>query len=93
MSNFSSIGRLTSQLQAVAASMRQFYPQTSQRRFNIWEVVQIVALCILLPGFWYLRRKREESKSITRSSMEPSIDHGKSNGSASVTRKVADVNG
>jgi hypothetical protein len=91
MSNTSS--RLNSHLQAVAASLRQLYPQISQGKFNIWEMVQIAAACSLVPGFWYLKRKRKESKSMSWTSSEPSINDGITNGSAGAIRKSIDISG
>lgn len=85
-------GRLNSQLQAVTASLCQLYPQISQGKFNIWEMVQIAAVCSLVPGLWYLRR-RKDSKSTSWSSSESTINDGMTNGSAVTIRKNVDING
>jgi hypothetical protein len=63
---------LRAQYQNLIASFRQVYPQISQGKLNIWDMVQIVALCSLLPGCWYLRTKRKEGKSMSWSSTESS---------------------
>jgi hypothetical protein len=83
-------GRLNSQLQAVAASFRQLYPQISQGKFNMWEMAQIAVVCSLVPGFWYLK-KRIESKSTSWSRSETSCD-GMANGSTVAIRKNVDIN-
>ena len=78
---------LRAQYQNLIASFRQVYPQISQGKLNIWEMVQIVALCSLLPSFWYLRTKRKEAKSMSWSSTESS-----SNGTA-IGQETVEING
>ena len=78
---------LRAQYQNLIANFRQVYPQISQGKLNIWEMVQIVALCSLLPGFWYLRTKRKEAKSMSWSSTESS-----SNGTA-IGQETVEING
>jgi hypothetical protein len=50
-------------LQSTAAGFRHLYPHIAQGRPDFWEVVQLMAWCSLLPGFWYLRRRRKEPTS------------------------------
>ena len=85
-------GRVNSQLEAVATSLRQLYPQISQGKFNVWEAIQIAVMCSVFPGLWYLRR-RIEIKSTWWSSSESSISDGMVNGSARAGRKNVDING
>jgi hypothetical protein len=85
-------GRISSQLQAVAARLRQFYPQISQGKFNLWEMVHIAALCSILPGLWYLKA-RKENKPISSTRSEGSINDGTTNGSVVTIRKNIDING
>lgn len=60
--------RANALLQIGLASLRRLYPQISQGRFNAWELVQVMAWCSLLPGFWYLQRTRKEGISLPWSS-------------------------
>lgn len=79
---------------SAAASLRQFYPQIAQGKFNIWQMASIVAVCGLVPGLWYFqRRRRGDSKSVSLTSSEPSIRDGMTNGSAVTVQKSVDVNG
>jgi hypothetical protein len=60
--------RMNALLQTGLASLRHLYPQISQGRLNAWELVQVMAWCSLLPGFWYLQRTRREGISLPWSS-------------------------
>jgi hypothetical protein len=60
--------RMNALLQTGLASLRHLYPQISQGRFNAWELVQVMAWCSLLPGFWYLQRTRRDGISLPWSS-------------------------
>ena len=60
--------RANALLLTVVSSFRHLYPQTSQGRLNFWELVQVMAWCSLLPGFWYLQRRRREGMSKIQSS-------------------------
>ena len=54
---------LANQLQVLVGRFRYAYPQITQGKLNIWEMVQVAVLCSLLPGLWYLRQTRQERKS------------------------------
>ncbi|KAG0648933.1 Polynucleotide 5 -triphosphatase [Hyphodiscus hymeniophilus] len=84
-------GTPSSQLQAVAANLRQLYPHISQGRFNLKEVIQITAVCGLIPGLWYLNKWRE-SKSTSWTSSESSVNDGMTNGSAVKIQKNVNIN-
>ena len=62
--------RLNTLLQTCVSSFRHLYPQTSQGRLNVWEVVQVMAWCSLLPGLWYLQRK-PKAKSADKEGKAP----------------------
>lgn len=58
----------SSSLHALWDGFRQTYPHIAQGNPNVWEMVQIVALCSLLPGIFYLRRGRKDSKTFSLAS-------------------------
>ena len=49
----------------IAESLRHRYPSITSGKPNIWEMVQIAALCSLIPGIWYFRVKHKDRKSLT----------------------------
>jgi hypothetical protein len=74
-SNISRISK-TFQFRSLYSGIRQFYPQAFEGRLGIWEVIQIVAMCSVLPGCWFLlRRRRSDGKSLSTSSGEISDVH------------------
>jgi hypothetical protein len=60
---------------AVVEYVRQYYPQTLRGNFSVGEMVQLTALCSLVPSIWYWRMRQREGKSFSLSSTEgPSHD-------------------
>lgn len=95
------LSRPSTNLQALLEGFRQTYPQISRGEPSVWEMVQIAALCSLLPGLFYLRRTRKDSKSLSLASTEYSNngmcveqEGSDSNGKSSldILRTVADNN-
>lgn len=80
--------KLLMPLKAVANSACRLYRHTT--KLDIWDMVQIAALCSVLPAFWYLRGKRRKGKSLSCSSTDASL-----NGAAkeSTPKTSVDING
>lgn len=69
-SNISKIFK-TFQFSSLCSSVQQLYPQLSGGRFGVWDFLQVLAMCSVLPGCWLLfrrRRRRTEVKSLATSS-------------------------
>jgi hypothetical protein len=62
-----STGRLASGRQAVVDLVRRYLPQAAEGKLTIWDMVQITALCGVIPGFWYLQRQLRRKYSDTGS--------------------------
>jgi hypothetical protein len=78
---------LASQLHSLVSTLRQAYPHVSQGRLNIWELVQIMAVCSILPGLFYFQRRWRESKTTSWAPTQVSHD------SLPNGRKSVDING
>jgi hypothetical protein len=83
-----SSSKLLLPLKAVANSACRLYNHTTKR--DILDMVQIAALCSVLPAFWYLRGRRRKGKSLSCSSTDASL-----NGAAKklTPRNSVDING
>lgn len=78
------------QLQVLLSSLRQLYPQFSQGRPALWEMVGVAALCGLLPGIWWFRRVRTDGKTLVSSSVDTSESDG---ANVQSPRDAEEVNG
>jgi hypothetical protein len=72
----------------ILSSIHKAYPQISQRKISFSEMVQIAALCSIVPALWFLRRKRQDKKLQPWTSDDASSVH-----EAMVRREHADSNG
>lgn len=72
----SSLNKVTSQALAAISYIRNPYQLALQGKAGVWEMVQIVAICSIIPGFWYLRRKQQDPKPPRRSSSESLLNGG-----------------
>jgi hypothetical protein len=75
------------QLQTLASRLRALYPQILQEKLDFWKLAQIMALCSVLPGFWYLRRRYRKNTSISWRPMDLS-----QNGVSDIKKSV-EING
>ncbi|TAQ84624.1 hypothetical protein B7494_g7055 [Chlorociboria aeruginascens] len=50
------------QVQSIISTFQKFYPQLARGKISVWEMAQIAAICSFIPGFWYLRRRRDGSE-------------------------------
>ncbi len=70
----SSIDIIQSAARSAFASFRQQYLLFIEGGFSFWKMVQILALCSLLPGLWFLRPRHgtnnDDAENSVRSSRE-----------------------
>ena len=67
-----SSSKLSLQFRVVLSSLGQIYLDIYQGKLGVVAMVSLAALCGVLPGFWWLRRKRKARKSLSSSSTEDS---------------------
>ncbi|KAI9878892.1 MAG: hypothetical protein M1830_010196 [Pleopsidium flavum] len=67
----SSIDSIQSAARSSFASFQQQYLLLGEGGFSFWKMVQILALCSLLPGLWLLRPRRRASNDDVKDSPRP----------------------
>ena len=72
MPNPTSSSKSSLQFRVVLSSLGQIYLDIYQGKLGVVAMVSLAALCGVLPGFWWLRRKRKARKSLSSSSTEDS---------------------
>lgn len=74
------ISKLTSELaskgQIAIRNFWQILPKSTQRSPNLWEMVQITALCGAVPGIWFLQRYLRKNNNVATSWRSASKQNG-----------------
>ncbi|RFU24919.1 hypothetical protein B7463_g11418, partial [Scytalidium lignicola] len=69
-----SLNKVTSRALALISNIRHISQLAFQSKAGFWEMVQIAAICSIIPSLWYLRRRQQDRKSTQGSSGEPLLN-------------------